>query len=226
MKKLILLAILVAISVGLNAQSIKSRPVAAQVSDNNREIRLPEPQNHGGKPLMECLNERKSLREFSDRQLDLQNLSNLLWASYGVNRQDGRRTAPTARNLQDISIYVIMEKGVYMWESTKNLLILVQEGDQRKETGSQSFVSKAQWNIAIVSDLSKFGDIEDPNSLKYSAMSAGYVSENIYLFCASFDLATVARAIFDQQTMKKILHLKETEQVMLVHSVGFRVSDK
>lgn len=217
---MILTAITLALTFGANAQKITQQATIAQAGEDLKEIRLPEPQRKGGKPLMECLNERKSLRDFGDKRLDFQMLSNFLWASYGVSREDGRRTAPTARNAQDISIYVVMEKGVYRWESTKNLLILLQEGDFRRETGPQPFVPKAQWNIAIVSDLSKYGEIEDPTSIKYGAMSAGYVSENMYLFCAAFDLATVARAMFDQEAMKKLLKLNKTEMVMLVHSVG------
>ncbi|MDR1726028.1 MAG: SagB/ThcOx family dehydrogenase [Bacteroidales bacterium] len=220
MKKTFVMAILLAFGLGAYAQKVP-KTASLNVSEGSpKEIILPEPQKDGGKPLMDCLRERKSLRKFSHHPLDMQILSNLLWASYGINRDDGRRTAPTARNAQDITLYVAMENGIYLWESRKNVLMLVRDGDFRMETGKQDFVKDAQWNIIIVSDISKYGEKEDISAVKYGAMSAGYVSENMYLFCASADLATVARGMFDQNTLKKLLQLTDQDMVMLVHSVG------
>ncbi|MDR1005814.1 MAG: SagB/ThcOx family dehydrogenase [Bacteroidales bacterium] len=221
MKKLIIMAIILAVSGVANAQKKLLEAKAANPSDVRKEIHLPEPQRKGGMPLMECLNERKTLRDFHDgEKLDEQMLSNFLWASYGISREDGRRTAPTARNAQDIDLYVVTKQGVYRWESTKNVLFLIKEGDFRKLTGPQPFVPMAQWNVAIVSDLNKYGNPDDINALKYGAMSAGYVSENMYLFCSAFKLATVARGMFDQKEMKALLQLKDGQMVMLVQSVG------
>ena len=220
MKKSILTTIALILALVANSQRISPPQTISQIDHGQKEIRLPEPKSKGGKPLMDCLKERKTIREFSDKELDLQVLSDLLWASNGITREDGRRTAPTARNAQDISIYVVTNKGIYRWESNKNLLILIKEGDFQKETGPQPFVPKAQWNIALVSDLSKYGGADNPSAIKYGAMSAGYVSQNMYLYCSSFELATVARGMFDPNVMKELLELKGEEVVMLVHSVG------
>ncbi|MDR1846648.1 MAG: SagB/ThcOx family dehydrogenase [Bacteroidales bacterium] len=220
MKKMFSMAIISAFCLGVNAQTVRIQQSITPTSEDSKVINLPKPRKEGGKPLMNCLNERKSIRKFSEKPLDLQVLADLLWASYGISREDGRRTAPTARNAQDISIYVVMESGIYLWESTKNVLILIEKGDFRKETGPQEFVPTAQWNIAIVSDLSKYGDVKDVAAVKYGAMSAGYVSENMYLYCASCDLATVARGMFNPEVMNKLLRLNENEMVMLIHSVG------
>ena len=77
-------------------------------NDKSDVVKLVEPQRNGGMPLMQALNERVTLREFSDKMLSDQQLSDLLWAANGVNRDNGKRTAPSARNCQEIDIYVLM----------------------------------------------------------------------------------------------------------------------
>ncbi len=73
---------------------------------------LPKPQLDGGRPFMQVLKDRKSTREFGPQKLSEQVLSNLLWAASGINRSDGKRTAPSARNWQEIDIYVAMAEGL------------------------------------------------------------------------------------------------------------------
>ncbi len=103
MKKLALLALVVmTLFPNLNAQKAPA------------DIQLPDPKIEGGMPLMEALKNRATIREYSDKALDNQQLANLLWAACGVNRPDGKRTAPTARNAQQIDVYVYTEKGVYL----------------------------------------------------------------------------------------------------------------
>jgi hypothetical protein len=85
-------------------------------------IQLPIPKMEGGKPLMQALKDRMSQRAFGEEKLPLQTLSNLLWAAFGINRPDGRRTAPSARNWQEIDIYVATPDGLFLWDARKNLL--------------------------------------------------------------------------------------------------------
>jgi hypothetical protein len=77
-----------------------------------KPLQLPPPQTTGGRPLMEVLKDRKSSREFGSGILSPQTLSNLLWAAFGINRPDGRRTAPSAMNWQEVSIYLATPAGV------------------------------------------------------------------------------------------------------------------
>ncbi|MFP4446550.1 MAG: nitroreductase family protein, partial [Desulfosudaceae bacterium] len=95
---------------------LSSFPAPGQ--DGEGVVALPEPQMDTGRPLMRVLQERHSTRSFSDRMLPEQKLSNLLWAAFGVNRPDsGKRTAPSARNWQEIDIYVATADGLYLYDA-------------------------------------------------------------------------------------------------------------
>src|SRR5271157_1969451 len=120
-----------------------------------KPIQLPSPQTTGGRPLMEVLKDRKSTREFGSGTLSEQTLSNLLWAAFGINRPDGRRTAPSAMNWQEVSIYVATPAGVYVYDAKATVLEPVLAGDFRAATGTQSFVKDAALNLVYVSDLSR-----------------------------------------------------------------------
>src|SRR5271157_3020083 len=104
-------------------------------------IKLTRPRTGGGKPLMQALKERKTSREFSPKELPLEVLSDLLWAAFGTNRADGRRTAPSAMNMQEIEIYVAKSDGLYLYSAGSNELVQVLPNDIRGLTGRQPFVA-------------------------------------------------------------------------------------
>jgi hypothetical protein len=122
-----------------------------------KPIKLPVAQTNGGRPLMQVLKDRKSTREFQPGALSVQTLSNLLWAAFGINRPDGRRTAPSAMNWQEVSIYVASADGVYLYDAQQNALQPMIAGDHRSATGTQPFVTDAAVNLVYVSDLLKNG---------------------------------------------------------------------
>lgn len=175
-----------------------------------QDINLPQPVKTGGMPLMEALSKRSSSREFSSADLDNQTLSNMLWAAWGYNRAD-KRTAPSANNKQEMSIYVVLKSGAYLYDAKANKLILKAKGDLRKQMGSQDFVATAPVNIVFVEDKSKQGA---------GATDCGFISQNIYLFCASENLATVVRGWFDAKQVKEALKLESNMQPILTQTVG------
>jgi nitroreductase len=177
-----------------------------------QDIVLPKPVTTGGMPLMEALSKRASSREFSTADLDNQTLSNLLWAAWGFNRSD-KRTAPSANNKQELSLYVVLKTGAYLYDAKANKLALKVKGDLRGKTGGQDFVATAPVNIVFVEDQSKKGA---------GATDSGFISQNIYLFCASENLATVVRGWFDAKTLKEALKLEENLQPILTQTVGKR----
>ncbi len=187
-----------------------------------QNIKLPEPLTSGGKPLMEALRERKTSRAFSKKDLDPQTLSNLLWASYGYNRlEEKRRTAPTSRNLQEIDVFVSLESGLYLYDSAENQLIFVLGEDIRGATGTQQFVSQAPINFIFVANQNKVTQPHNERQLKASHTNVGYISQNVYLFCASENLATVARASFNAQALSKAMGLGEDMVILLCQTVGY-----
>jgi nitroreductase len=185
-------------------------------------ISLPAPMMDGGKPLMSALKARSSAREFSADPLPLQTLSNLLWAAWGVNRPDGRRTAPSASNRQEIEIYVTLPGGAYVWDAKANVLNPVAPGDHRAATGTQPFPATAALNMVYVADMAKLNrPAADPQQMLNVGADAGFIAENVYLFCASEGLATVVRASVAKEALAKLLQLRDTQIIILAQTVGF-----
>jgi SagB-type dehydrogenase family enzyme len=170
---------------------------------------------------MEVLKDRKSTREFGSGTLSQQTLSNLLWAAFGINRPDGHRTAPSAMNWQEVSIYVATPEGVYVYDAKATALEPVAAGDFRAATGTQSYVKDAAVNLVYVSDLSKTGGAATPEAEMYTAADVGFIAQNVYLYCASEGLATVVRASVDKPALAKTLKLQPQQRIILAQSVGY-----
>ena len=184
-------------------------------------IKLPKPQMDGGMPLMKALSERHSTREFSEKKLSEQVLSNLLWAGFGINRPDtGGRTAPSPVNVQDISIYVALEQGFYLYDAKANELKLVVDKDLRADTGKQPFVGKAPLNLVYVSDYSKFEKFKGMEDA-WSGVDCGAIVQNVYLYCASEGLNVVVRGMLDREALAKKIGLKANEKILLAQTVGY-----
>jgi len=184
-------------------------------------IQLPKPVTTGGKPLMEALSDRHSGREFTDTIMPLQQLSNLLWAAYGINRpEEQRRTAPSARNVQEFDLYVAQKSGVYLWKSDSNQLELIKAGDIRGRIGRQPFVASASVVLIFVADYDRMGKMEEDTKEFYSAADCGYISQNVYLFAASENLNTVVIGSVDRETVAILLGLKASQKVVFAQPVG------
>lgn len=194
----------------------------AALAQTPAPISLPAPVMDGGRPLMSVLKTRASAREFAPDALPPQTLSNLLWAAWGVNRPDGRRTAPSASNRQEIDIYVTLPAGAYLWDAKTNVLNPVAAGDHRAATGTQPFPASAALNLVYVADMAKLSrPATDPQQLLNVGADAGFIAENVYLYCASEGLATVVRASVAKEALAKILQLRETQVIVLAQTVGF-----
>ena len=190
-------------------------------ADLAETIQLAKPNTRGGMPLMQALNERKSGREFSPEKLSPQMLSNLLWAAYGVNRPDGKRTAPSAVNRQTVDIYVTLPEGIYLYKAKEHRLDLVAAGDQRASSGRQPFVAEAALNLVYVADYTKLGGTSDEDKVLYSAAETGFIGQNVYLYCASEGLSTVVRAMVDRPALAKVLKLRPEQKIVLSQTVGY-----
>ena len=192
-------------------------------AQNMEEIKLNTPNKTRGTNLMQALAERESVREFDNKPLSIQDLSDLLWAANGINRPDSKkRTAPSALNKQDIDIYVCLPRGIYLYDAEKNSLKPVAEGDHRTLVGGQQdFVYTAPVSLLLVSDISRFGMGENEQVRLMAAMDAGIVSQNINLFCAANGLVTVPRASMEKEKLFQVLKLKKQQLLLMNHPVGY-----
>ncbi len=195
--------------------------IASQLIAQN-VIELPEPNKTGGKPLMEALNERHSSRDFMDKDLTQQQLSDLLWAAYGINRPDiGKHTIPTSRNRQDIQVYVTTSEGLFLYMPEEHALKQITNEDLRKVTGKQDFVKDAAVNLIYVSDFDKLGKDDDQAKMITAATHCGFIGQNVYLYCASEGLITVFRAWIDKEEIREALQLNENQKVIYSQTVGY-----
>jgi nitroreductase len=186
-----------------------------------KPIQLSKPQIGSGNSLMQLLWKRMSSREFSPEPLPVEVLSNMLWAAFGINRPDGKRTAPTASNRQEIDIYVASANGLYLYDAKANLLNPILAEDIRGVTGRSPYVREAAVNLIYVADYSRMGTVTNEMKDLHSAADTGLISENVYLYCASEGLATVVRSGIDRPALANIMKLRPDQKIVLAQSIGY-----
>lgn len=189
----------------------------------DKVIRLPKPNLNRNSEVMEAFANRHSTREYAAKALTLNDLSHLLWAANGINRpEEGKRTAPSAMNKQDVDVYVVLPEATYLYDAKAHQLNLVVEGDHRGAVaGGQAFVKSAPVSLLLVSDLSRLGDAKNTHTQLMGAVDAGIVSQNISIFCSAAKLATVPRASMDTAKLKSVLKLTDTQLPLMNHPVGY-----
>lgn len=191
-----------------------------QVVYSQQAIKLNEPDKSRGLKVMEALATRHSISTFQNKELNLQDISDLLWAANGISRpENGKRTAPSAQNSQDIDIYVALKGGVYLYDAKNNSLNLISEGDFRHLAKDKI---TPPCLIFLVADASKYKDGNDPAHIAdMNKIDAGIVSQNISLFCTSIGLGTRPRAQMEQKELRKVLKLTNQQTLLLNHPVGY-----
>ena len=183
---------------------------------------LPPPATPGAKTLEEALQKRQTRREFDAKPLPEAVLSGLLWAANGINRPAiGKHTAPTAMNRQEIEIYVAKADGLFLYEPKEHALSRVKDADLRAATGKQAFAATAPVDLVYVADMAKVAGSSPEEKLFYAGADTGFVSQNVYLYCAAMDLATVVRANIDTRALAEAMGLPATKRITLSQTVGY-----
>jgi nitroreductase len=190
-------------------------------AEEAKTIDLPPPRKASGKPLMAAFALRRSTREYSDRMLPPQVLSDLLWAAFGVNRPSGDRTAPYWRHIMVIDVYAAMANGVWFYEPKRHALLAQSRDDIRVQTGQQDFVGTAPLNLVYVAHGERMQDVSPEDRRLYASVDAGFIGQNVYLFCASEGLATVFRGAVDTAKLGKIMQLAADQFVTFAQTVGY-----
>lgn len=185
-----------------------------------QDIALNHPDLTVGSSLMHALSERKTSRDFSDKPLTLQQISEVLWASGGINRADGKRTAPSSNGKNCVDVYVITADGIYLYQPENWNLKKLKSGDFRKYAGRQAFVLPAPLHLIYVADLAK---LNGPRDLRHSSacLDAGHKAENVYLYCADKNLSVGTRVYIDFKGLADVLGLNADQEVLMAQSVGY-----
>lgn len=187
-------------------------------------IKLIQPDFAKGMTVLQALKARKSDRIFGPGDLSRQQLSEILWAAAGVNREmgDGQvgRTAPTSHNDQSIDTYAFTPDGVYKYDPRAHELTRVVAGDQRAAAGVQSYVSTAPLNLILVADLNRTTGDSDEDKRAGLYMNAGHMSENVYLYAASAGLNVICRSSIEPDELRTLLNLPGNYVPLLGVTVG------
>jgi SagB-type dehydrogenase family enzyme len=230
MKKLFLLAIMIVFTFfscqsGQNLKNVEKtqNPVPMDLK-NFDTIQLIAPDTMGGKSLMQAFQHRKSDREFKQTPLSLKHLSEILWAAYGINRPDGKRTVPSAMALYPLQVYAVLSNGIYRYEPQPHRLVPVVKGDYRKLAGLQDFVYTAPLNLIFIADFNKYNLTQkepDVNSMRMVSLDAGHCTQNVYLYCASEGLKCVVRAGAKSDELLSLLGLDSHYRFIVAQTVGY-----
>ncbi|MDD4924409.1 MAG: SagB/ThcOx family dehydrogenase [Dehalococcoidales bacterium] len=198
--------------------------------ENQNSINLPEPRFYSDISVEQALLERRSIREYLDESLNLQELSQLLWAAQGITSPYGFRTAPSAGGTYPIELYLVVNdveglpQGVYRYLPGEHRIISILEGDVRVTVYNaaleQVWVKEAAVNIVIAAVYERTTDRYGERGIRYVHMEAGHVAQNIYLQAAALNLGTVAIGAFHDDRIKEVINLALQEHPLYIMPVG------
>ncbi|NMC77346.1 MAG: nitroreductase family protein [Candidatus Methanofastidiosa archaeon] len=196
-------------------------------------IKLPLPQKDLTFPLMKALEKRRTIRKWKNDPLSDQELSNLLWAACGITKEEtkrskSKRTSPSACNSQSIKIYVAIEKGLFLYDEKEHQLIQILSEDIRENIGTQKTMHSAPVGLIYVSDFSKMKNFlfrNDEQRWFFSGADTGFISQNVYLYCAARNLSTVVLGLVNREKLHKVIGLKEHEKIILTQVIGYSLNE-
>ena len=207
--------------------------------DNGDDLELPPPAGDPDDPILAMFAHRQTIRDIADTPLSLQEISTLLWAAFGVNRNAGPfgtafgRTAGSASNSQEIDLYVALADGAYRYDAPGHRLTLVTRNDLRASAilpiqRQLMDISIAPVQLIYVADLDRFTHTEgfdepglhDPDTQKaYYYVDTGLIAGNVYLFAAACGLAAWFHNC-DKQALAEGLKLTPEQRVLFAQSIG------
>ena len=175
------------------------------------DIQLPPPDKMNATPLVQALETRQSDREFSDKVVDTQTLSTILWAAYGVNRADGKRTIPTAMDKKDLNVYVFNKDGIWLYDADANTL-------KQQSTENHLDLFALQDYMQPVSTVLVYTGSKDD----YAAMHAGSAYQNVELYVAANNMASIVRGFYDRKKVPQVLKLPAGQRVIITQAIGWK----
>ena len=189
-------------------------------------VTLPPPQINDGMSIMKALSERKSSRSFAAASISNEQLSNILWAANGINRPESKgHTNPAAMGVQSVHVYVVTDKGIFLYEPQSHDIRLLNKGDYRMTTTTgQSFVGKAPLTLVYVADSVAWENARRVPSANqqmiFDSVAAGAMAQSVGLVAAAEGLGTCVRASIDHEAFAKAARLLDSERILLAQTIG------
>lgn len=189
------------------------------------EIVLTAPDTQSGLTVNEALALRQSCRDYSSEELSLEEVSEVLWAASGINRADGKQTAPSALALYPIQVYAFFAEGAYRYEPAAHTLVKVADGDYRQATAMQDFAYTAPLNLVYMANYAKYtgrgADIPHERRWFLCGQDAAGYAENVNIYCAGHGLKSITRGSAKPAQLLEILHLDSTQyEFVLAQTIG------
>lgn len=206
----------------------------AKPMTNSKVIELPSPQTEGKVSVEKAIANRRSIRDFQDRSLGLQQISQLLWAGQGITGQSGeKRAAPSAGATYPMDLFLVVgtnsvekiNEGVYHYQPSAHQLKRIKASDIRKKLTSaalnQQWVNQAPVSVIVAADYERTTQKYRHHGKRYVHMEAGHIAENIYLQCESLKLGTVVVGAFDAQKVQSLMGIEKKRKPLYILPVGY-----
>lgn len=188
------------------------------------DIQLPKPQLKGSKSLEECIYKRKSIREFQNKEIEIEKISQLLWAAQG--KASHYRTVPSAGATYPLELFVILKnKGLYQYNIKKHVLELKKDGDFSKDLAAaslhQNFIHEAPLNIIICAIFSRTCNRYGDRGMRYVLIEVGHCAQNIHLEAVALELCSVPIGAFEDKAVKNLLKLPDNIEPLYIIPIGY-----
>jgi SagB-type dehydrogenase family enzyme len=205
--------------------------VFKQVIYEGTEIKLPQPRLDSEASVEEVIYRRRSIREYAQEALSLEDVSQLLWAAQGITESPGfRRTAPSAGGTYPLEVYLVAGKvaglgeGVYHYNPEKHSITRIKSGDFREELQegglNQEWIGRAAVNLVFTAVYERTTQVYGERGVRYVHLEAGHAAQNVYLQAVSLDLGTVTVGAFDDKKVLEVLNATEDEVPLYIMPVG------
>lgn len=193
-------------------------------------LKLPEPRLKSEVSVEEAMLERRSVREYTDQPLTIEDASQLLWAAQGITAEWGGRTAPSAGALYPLELYLVvgnvtgLATGVYKYRPENHALVSVKDGDVRADLAAaalnQMAVKEGALEIVIAAAYERVTGKYGDRGVRYVHMEAGHAAQNICLQATALYLGTVTIGAFYDDRVESILSMPPDETPIYVIPVG------
>ncbi len=192
------------------------------------QIQLPKATSKGKISLEEAISKRRSQRSFSQKDLSLEQISQLLWAAQGITAMIGGfsfRAAPSAGALYPMEIYLLTKDGLFHYLPLNHELKILGEKDLRNALAScawgQDAISQASLDIIICAVYSRVTSKYGQRGIRYVHIEAGHIAQNIHLQAVALGLASVPIGAFNDEDVKKLLLLSPNHEPLYIIPVGY-----
>lgn len=189
------------------------------------DIQLPDPLLKGHISLEECIYKRKSVRSFTEREIEFEKVSQILWGAQG--KKGSRRTVPSAGATYPLDIYITLKnKGFFHYDYEKHLIEQITDHNPSeylaKASWNQNFIFEASLNIIICADFSRTTQRYGERGIRYVFIEVGHCAQNIHLEAVACGLDSVPIGAFDDKKVKQVLKLPENIDPIYIIPIGYK----